>query len=224
MWQAIGQVLGTAVAVAITPIAIVSVIMFMLSDRGRVKGLLFLLGWAVPVFIGVSAAYLLADAADEATDVDSADGIGVLHLTLGLVFALLAYLVWRSRSRNGQPHQEPKLVRKIESMSPLGALGLGVIEMLIAVKTYPLVISAGAVLNQSGIDGADAVTALIVFTVIASITIILPVVMLSFGGDRLHRPFEEFRQWLLDHMNVILLVLFVLLAANNIGRGLRVFD
>lgn len=47
MSQALGDVLPLAVAVAVFPVPIIAVVLLVGSDRGRAKGLAFVLAWCV---------------------------------------------------------------------------------------------------------------------------------------------------------------------------------
>ena len=58
MGQAIGELLPTALGVAISPLPIVAVVLVLLSARGRSNGPAFLLGWIVGV-LGAGAIVLL---------------------------------------------------------------------------------------------------------------------------------------------------------------------
>ena len=64
MSKAIGEVLPFAVVVAISPLAIVAIILVLFSARARVNSILFTFGWIVGVAIVGTVIYLLADAGD----------------------------------------------------------------------------------------------------------------------------------------------------------------
>ena len=68
MSEAIGQMLPTAVGVAISPFPIVAVVLMLVTPRGKSNGLAFLLGWLVGLVI-VGAVVLSV-----ASGVDARDG------------------------------------------------------------------------------------------------------------------------------------------------------
>ncbi len=64
MSQAISAVLPFAVGVAIVPIPIIAVILMLFSQRARVNGPLFLLGWMAGLTVAFAIVYALPDAGD----------------------------------------------------------------------------------------------------------------------------------------------------------------
>lgn len=112
---------------------------------------------------------------------------------------------------------------RVNTLSPVRALGVGVAEALLSAKTIPLAISAGAQLSRTGLAGPEAFAALAVFASIASLSIIVPAVALSVGGERVRQPLVGAKQWLLDNVTTILLVMFTLIGADLVGKGLGLF-
>jgi ABC-type cobalamin transport system permease subunit len=61
MGSGISEVLTFAVGVAISPAAIISVILILFSRRARVNGPLFLLGYVVALGVLVAVVYAISD-------------------------------------------------------------------------------------------------------------------------------------------------------------------
>ena len=82
----------------------------------------------------------------------------------------------------------PKWLATVETVSPVKALGLGVALAAVNPKNLILTVGAAAGLAQvAGLSTTDAVVAIVVFVVIASLTIAGPVVYALVGGAR-RRP------------------------------------
>ena len=75
MGQGIGEVLTFAVGVAISPVPIIAVILMLFSQRARVNGPLFLLGWVLALAIVSTVAYVLADQGDVASSSTASDTV-----------------------------------------------------------------------------------------------------------------------------------------------------
>ena len=75
MGKGISEVLTFAVGVAISPVPIIAVTLMLFSQRARVNGLMFLLGWVVALAVVSGVAYAAADQANAATDSTAADTI-----------------------------------------------------------------------------------------------------------------------------------------------------
>ena len=81
----------------------------------------------------------------------------------------------------------PKWMAGIDAFSPVKALALGVLLAGVNPKNLLLTLAAAVGLAQLGISTTDAVVSLLVFVVVASLTIAGPVVYYLVGG-RMRRP------------------------------------
>ena len=101
--------------VAISPVPIIAVTLMLFSQRVRVNGLLFLLGWAVALALVSGVAYALADQANASTDSTASDTIAWGKIVVGLLFLLLPLATGETarhpapypRCRNGWPGSTP---------------------------------------------------------------------------------------------------------------------
>jgi threonine/homoserine/homoserine lactone efflux protein len=87
-------------------------------------------------------------------------------------------------------------------------------------KNLMLATAAGAGLAQLGVSTADAVVSLIVFVIIASVTIAGPVMYHLVGGEHAKVRLDEMKNWLALHNNAVMAVLFLVLGAKLIADGL----
>ena len=114
----------------------------------------------------------------------------------------------------------PKWMAGIDAFEPGKALGLGVLLAGVNPKNLMLTAAAGAGLAQLGLSSGDAVGSLIVFVVIGSLTIAGPVVYYLVGGDDAKKRLDEMKDWLAAHNDAVMAVLFLVLGANLIAKGL----
>ena len=184
MGQGISEILTFAVGVAISPVPIIAVTLMLFSQRARVNGLMFLLGWVVALAVVSGTQYLrAADQANAATDSTTADTIAWGKIVFGVLLLLLAARNWRSRPAPGTEPEMPKWMAGIDALKPVKALGLGLLLAGVNPKNLMLAAAAGAGLAALGLSTGNAVGSLIVFVVIASITIAGPVVYFLLGGE-----------------------------------------
>ena len=220
IWTALGGSLSSAVGIAISPLPVVLVILMLVSASARVNGPAFLGGWVFGVATVATAAFLLADAADASTDSGASDGVDVTQLIFGLLFILLAVQQWRSRPQPGVEAAPPKLFEKVDDMGGGGAFGFGFVACVANPKNLPLALSAGAGMAQVGVTGGDAVWAILLFVVVASATVAMPVVVYFALGDRADAILASWKEWLMANNATVLMILFALLGAKMIGAGL----
>lgn len=75
MGKGISEVLTFAVGVAISPVPIIAVTLMLFSQRARVNGLMFLLGWVLALAVVSGVVYAAADQGNAATDSTTSDTI-----------------------------------------------------------------------------------------------------------------------------------------------------
>ena len=220
MGHGISEILTFAVGVAISPVPIIAVTLMLFSQRARVNGPVFLVGWVVALAIVSGVVYVLADQGDAATDSTTSDAIAWGKIVFGVLFLLLAVRNWRSRPAPGVQPEMPKWMAGIDALKPGKALGLGLLLAGVNPKNLMLAAAAGAGLAQLGLSTGDAVGSLIVFVVIGSLTIAGPVVYYLVGGEQAKARLDEMKDWLAVHNDAVMAVLFLVFGVNLIAKGL----
>ncbi|MGZ6650831.1 MAG: GAP family protein [Solirubrobacteraceae bacterium] len=220
MGHGISEILTFAVGVAISPVPIIAVTLMLFSQRARVNGPVFLVGWVVALALVSGVVYVLADQGDAATDSTTSDAIAWGKIVFGVLFQLLAVRNWRSRPAPGVQPEMPKWMAGIDALKPGKALGLGLLLAGVNPKNLMLAAAAGAGLAQLGLSTGDAVGSLIVFVAIGSLTIAGPVVYYLVGGEQAKARLDEMKDWLAVHNDAVMAVLFLVFGVNLIAKGL----
>ena len=115
----------------------------------------------------------------------------------------------------------PKWLASVESVSPVKAFGLAVLLAAVNPKNLILTLGAAAGLAQvQGLSTTDAVVAIAVFVVIASLTIAGPVLYSLFGGERARAALDSAKAWLTTHNAAVMAVLFLVFGVDLIAKGL----
>lgn len=116
MGEAIGEVLGLAVGIAVSPVPIAAVILMLLSARARANSAAFLVAWIV----GIAAVTTVAASIPGLeTDSEPSTTAGWIKLALGGLLLLAGIRQWRSRPG---PDDEPQDV--VRSATTSGAEGI----------------------------------------------------------------------------------------------------
>ena len=220
MAQGISAVLTFAVGVAISPVPIIAVTLMLFSQRARVNGSAFLLGWVLAVAVVSGVSYTLADQGDAATSGTAADTIAWGKLVFGVLFLLLAARNWRSRPAPGTKPEMPKWMAGVDALTPPKAFGLSLLLAGVNPKNLMLAASAGAALAGLGLSTGEAVGSLIVFVVVASLSIAAPVFYCLVGGEKAKARLDEMKDWLVLHNDAVMAVLFLVFGAKLIADGL----
>ena len=220
MGQGISEVLTFAIGVAISPIAIIAVIMMLFSQRARVNGPAFLAGWIVGLAVVCAVVYVIADQSDVATSSSASDTTSTGKIVVGVLLLVMGLRRWRRRPAAGADAQMPKWMSTVDSLSPVKALGLGVVLAGVNPKNLALTAAAAAGVVQLGISTGDAVVALAVFVVVASITILGPVVYYLVSGQRAEGELDALKSWLTLHNSAVMAVVMVVFGVDLIAKGL----
>ena len=199
---------------------IIAVILMLFSAHAKVNGPLFLVGWVVALAVVSFAVYFASDASDPFTNSGAADAISWGKVVLGVLLLVLAMRNWRNRPAPGDQPDMPKWMGGIDRLAPGKALVLGLLLAGVNPKNLLLTVGASTSLAQLGLETADAVVSLIVFVVVGSITIALPVVYYLVGGDRAHATLDNLKAWLTVHNNAVMSVLFVVFGVNLIATAI----
>lgn len=216
MGEAIGQILGLAVGVAISPVPIIALILMLFSTSAASNSLSFLVGWLAGL-TGVSIVVLAIGI--EGSDGD-ADSGGVVKILIGVVFLLLAVKQWRSRPVPGEEPSMPAWMASVDSFTPLKAFGLAVLLSAVNPKNLGLTIAAAATIGSVGLDTGEEAVVVAVYVILASITLIVPVLGFLAARERMTPVLDSMKSWLMANNATVMAVLFAVLGAKVLGDGI----
>ena len=222
MGAAIGDVLGLAAGVAVSPLPIVAMILVLATPRGRVNGSLFGIGWLAGLSILGTVVLLLAGPADPSDDGTPAAWTGWLKLLLGVLALLLAARQWRGRPAEGEAPELPKWMAGLDKLKPGGALGLGALLSGVNPKNAGLTIAAAATIAGAGLAGGEQAVTLAVFVAIGSAGVLAPLIVYLMAGERAARTLDAWKTWSGDHNAAIMAVLFLVFGFKLVGDGIAV--
>src|SRR5262245_26076729 len=211
MGHGISEVLPYAIGVAISPIPIIAVILMLFSKRAKVNGPVFLLGWVIGLSVVVAVVYAIAHAANASTDSTASDTVSWIKVGLGLVLIGAARRRYAKRPQPGEDPEMPKWMATVDDMKPGAAFVLAIV--CAAVNPKNLILAAGAAAGVAQVNGSvgDAVVALLVFVVIASLSVGGAVAYYFIGGEKARRVLDERKAWLTLHNSAVMAVVFLIL-------------
>ena len=223
MGTVIGDMLPLALGVAISPIPIIAAILMLLSPKARVTSVGFLLGWVIGIVVAVTVFTLLSSILPE-DDPDASRPIrGVVQLVLGLLLFVLAFGQWRKRPKAGEEAALPKWMKAIDTIAFPAAFGLGFLLSALNPKNLIMAAGAGTDVGGAGLPTGSIILVIVVYTLIASSTVLIPVVGYLVAADRLRGPLDALRGWLAAENAVIMAVLLLVIGMSMIGKGIGSF-
>ncbi|MFB7668554.1 GAP family protein [Kitasatospora sp. NPDC056138] len=222
MGKVLGDVLGLAAGVAISPLPIIAIILVLATPRGRLNGLLFTAGWIVGLSALGAVMLAIAKPSNASTHGHPATWVGILKLVLGALLVLFAARQWRRRPTDPSQAQLPKWMAAIDRLTPVKVFGLALVLSAANVKNAPLTLAAGAAIGSAGIPLAQQIASLAVFVVIGSLGLLAPLVVYLFMGDRAAKTLGNWKDWAARNNVAVMAALFFVLGLKLVGDGISV--
>jgi threonine/homoserine/homoserine lactone efflux protein len=217
MGDAVGTVLPLAVAVAVFPVPIIAAVLIVSSPRGAAKGLAFVALWVVGLTAVGAAVPLLAEAADESDARRPATWVSAVLLALGLLLVAAAARQWRGRPGPGEETPTPGWMRTVDEFTVAKAAAAGFALAGLNPKNVLLAAAAALEIAAAGLPAGQAVAALLVFVLLASLGVLTPLVLSLVLGDRSRDVLDGLRGWMARHNAAIMAVILLVIGAKLIG-------
>ena len=148
MGHVVGELLPLAVGVAVSPIPIIAVILMLFAPNAGGTSFGFLLGWVVGIAVVCTLFLVLAGTFDLGTSGDPSTTSSWIKLVLG-VLLLVGVRQWRShRGRCGAAM--PKWMAAIDHLTPVKAVGLGLLLSSVNPKNLLMIIGAATAVADAG--------------------------------------------------------------------------
>ena len=220
MGQAIGGSLPLAVGIALSPIPIIAVVLMLTSQRARVNGPAFVIGWLIGLGIIGAIVLSLAGPAGASQSGTPATWVSWVKIGLGVLLLLVALREFRSRPQAGEEPQMPKWMVSIDKTKPVAAVGLAAALSGANPKNLLLAVSGAATIAQTGISAGDQAIAYAVFAVIGTLGVGIPVGIYFGMGARSEKILAGLKDWMSQHNAVIMSVLCLIIGAKLVGDAI----
>jgi threonine/homoserine/homoserine lactone efflux protein len=224
MGQAIGQILPTALGVAISPLPIVAVVLMLVTPRGRVNGLAFVAGWCAGLAVVGVIVISVAGGVGATDDGAPATWLNWLKLLLGVLLLLVAARQWKARPVGSDEPATPKWMGALEGFTPLKALGAGAALAAANPKNLLLAAAGAAVVAQAELSTGQETVTWLIFIVLATIGVAAPVVIALAMGGGSRDLLDRLKNWLAHNNTLIMAVLLLVIGVKLIGDAISGFS
>ena len=220
MGKAIGGSLPLAVGIALSPIPIIAVVLMLTSHRAKVNGPAFVAGWLLGLGIVGAIVLSLAGPAGASKSGSPAAWVSWIKILLGVLLLLVAARQFRSRPHGDEQPQMPKWMTTIDKTTPVAAVGLAAVMSGANPKNLLLAVAGAASIAGTGISGGEQAIAYVIFVLIATLGVGIPVGIYFAMGARSQTLLAGLKDWMSAHIAVIMSVLCLVIAAKLIGDAI----
>lgn len=220
MGKAIGGSLPLAVGIALSPIPIIAVVLMLTSHRAKVNGPAFVAGWLLGLGIVGAIVLSLAGPAGASKSGSPAAWVSWIKILLGVLLLLVAARQFRSRPHGDEQPHMPKWMTTIDKTTPVAAVGLAAVMSGANPKNLLLAVAGAAAIAGTGISGGEQAIAYLIFVLIATLGVGIPVGIYFAMGTRSERLLAGLKDWMSAHNAVIMSVLCLVIAAKLIGDAI----
>jgi len=220
MGDAIGDTLGYAVGIAVSPIPIAAVILMLFSGRARINSVSFTAAWVAGIALVTTVVVLIPGL--EADNSEPSSTTGWIKLVLGVLLLAVGVRQWRTRSGPDDDVAVPGWMAKIDELKPGAAFGLGFLLSALNPKNLLLAVAAGVSIGALPLSTGETVGAVAVFTVIAAISVLVPVIAYLIAGPRLDPTLDTAKGWLIGNNAAVMAVLFLVFGLSLFGDAIQI--
>lgn len=238
----VAEVLAVAAAIALSPFPVVPALLLALGPRATAAGAAFAGGWAAGV-VAVTAVFVLLGEVLE-LDGGRSEWVSGLLCAVGVALIVLGVRQWRSRGAGetattaggqstttdpgaptghaplGVPAQLPSWMAPFTSASPGRAFVLGLGLSGANPKIILLAAAAGLAIADAEVGAAATAGLVLLVGAVGSVAVVLPVILRGLGGQRVVKPLEHTRDWLVAHNDAVAAVVMVAIGAAVVIKGL----
>jgi hypothetical protein len=198
---------------------VVAVLIILLTNRGRVSSLVFSAAWVSGNVVAISIAIMFAGRIKPPRQWIDLPYEGLMTALLGLGLVVTAWLSRRVRGRSEEP-DPPRWVSAVDNLSPFGGAVVAFSNATTSPKNLALAIAAGIAISNATRHLAEQAVACLLYVVVASLTVVTPVVLYFVAGGRATLVLNRWKQRITARaavgMELMLFVLGIGLACKGI--------
>ena len=216
---AVWAALPVAVALALAALPIVLIPLALATNRPPRVARAFLAGWLLGVLAVGAVVIALADVIVRPEQ--HPQWLSVVKVGLGVALLALAARKFLSRPRGDADPEPAKWMTAVSTMQPRRAFSMALLLAALNPTNLLLVVSGATVIADATYRPLEQTVALVVFAVVGSTGVAIPVVLPLILGDRADPVLAATNRWMTRNSAVIvaavLLVLGVVLVVNGIS-------
>lgn len=209
--ETLATLVPTAIGLALSPAALIQLILVLLSKRRVVNSVAFVGSLLVLSALAMTLGAVGANAASSSSGGSGMVG-GIVFAALGALLLAVGVKNWRNRADTS----EPAVMATIANMGPAAVAFLTLGATFINPKNLPLLISAGA--TVAGTQSPWLVG--LGFLLLATAPYWVAMLYSLLGGEKANATLERMRSWLVARNRLIMGVICIVLGLMLLVKGI----
>jgi Sap, sulfolipid-1-addressing protein len=199
------ELTSLALVIAVSPASVIPAILMLQTPRPLASGWTFAAGWILSLTL---ATQIFVSVSDKVPDAGGPPPPWIRPLTMALAVLLIvaAVAIWL---RRGHTAKAPVWLRALDSVTPWRALTTAPVLVLLNPKVLSACAAAGFSIGATAQASLNSWADAIGFAMLASATVILPVLGYAIFRERMTEPLRRLRVALERHNAAILAVILL---------------
>lgn len=218
MWQALGGLLPIAVTVAFSSVPITVTILILLSPNRNRAALPFLVGWVIGVAAVIVFSTLFASTLPGPPRRGADPATAIPLMVVGAALIVLGVINLRRSSQSDSTGLAGWLSR-VDSFGGLVSFAVAVL-LNFRPKGLLLGIAAGLALHATSVQANEAIVLIVIYTVIASSTVVVPIIASFVAPRRVEPKLQAARVWMTHNGRLLTSLMMFLIGVVIFGYGL----
>lgn len=210
MTQLLASLLLPALAIAVNPVPIIAAVTLLTTEHGKRNAAVFL-GSLLAVMLAVGVLTIFLIGKSSSAQHSTGKGMAALQVFFGVSFVVMFVLQWRARDPGG----EPGWMKLMDKAGFIAGVVLG-----LALTNYALLTAGTTTIRKAGVSATNEAIALVFFVVVATSTVIAPLVIYLVAPAWAEDKLGHLKDWLTLHSRVILMIVFALMGALFTTEGI----
>ena len=198
--------------------SITLVILLLVSERGWKNGLAYMLGYYISYSMLGVAVILAGYQQTENSTQGPGIAISIIMIVLGTLLLYLALRNWRKPIN--ESYSQPKIISIVDQITPVKALGFGVLVTVINFKNMALFISALSVVIFSNLQLNEKIIVTLSVAFVFCLSVIIPVFIYVVFPQRANKVLSGIKQILETHSRPIGIWLPLIFGCILLIRGI----
>jgi threonine/homoserine/homoserine lactone efflux protein len=198
--------------IALEPFPLTAFILILSAEKGKWKGLAFVLGWLACLVVVIAAVVLTTGNNPPKPNTAPSTAALAVKLALGIVLILFAE---RQRRRMGRPRKPPGWMARLDRLSLWAAVGLAVF-----LQPWTLVAAGAATVIQAKLSTAGDYLTLLLFCLLATSSFLYLELYAAFAPAKATARLDRMRTWLDTHQDQVVILVFLLLGFWLAGNSI----